>query len=277
MVRAFYCHLVIGDEMTLNELRARVAVTLERWEVRRDRRAMFLTLYALATDGVHDAVCRDGFRDPLWMLRVVSHLAEHYFITVVPESDDLSRVTPPAWRVAHAAAADPQQCAPAAALLLGLNAHLSNDLPQAIALTLREDWPLTPGQAAGRTHDLEVLGTLLAEAAACALEADRRGTAHGFCAERIVAAWCDDAWVLAHELATTANAMWWTAMCEEIECTALRRAHLIACDMDHAGDLLGLAGDELHRRFPARHDDGCLLGIPAPTWGSALPAFPAEH
>jgi hypothetical protein len=42
-------------------------------------------------DGVRDAVCRDAFADPMWMLRLVSHLADHYFITVAPDDDDRSQ------------------------------------------------------------------------------------------------------------------------------------------------------------------------------------------
>jgi Family of unknown function (DUF5995) len=271
---------VIGDRFTLNQVRTRIAKLLDNWEARRDQRARYLTLYSLAMDGVHDAMCRDAFADPLWVLQLVSHLADHYFITVTPDDDDRALVTAPAWQAAHACLQPAGRRCATECVALGLNALLSNDLPQAIAITMREDWPVSPSRMARRAGDLRLLAGLLAEAASCAQEAlAGPRVAHGDALTQVtVDAWCDDAWATGLSLCTAVNATWWTALCEEIECTALRRAHLLVCDIDAQPGLIQAPAARLNSEFPVSHEfPHCRLSVPAPRWGTREPVLFPER
>src|SRR5207302_933592 len=100
-----------------------------------DPRALTIVKHALiqldvCTDSVLAAVQNGRLADAAWVLTLLDDLAAYYFITIEPDDDDLRRVTPPAWRAAHDAAASRDATAHEA-LILGVNAAINNDLPQA--------------------------------------------------------------------------------------------------------------------------------------------------
>jgi Family of unknown function (DUF5995) len=255
--------------MTINQLQARTATLLETWETKRDHRALFLAWYALATDCVHAAICAGRFGDPLWMLRVVSGLADHYFLTVQPECDDRSLVTPAAWRAAHDGPPGGLRRSAAEWLALGVNAQLSNDLPQVIGGALHDDWPLRKPQLALRRESIETFADLMGEAVQCAADALEAGSTCCLALREAAEAWVLDAWTTAMPLATACTEAWWTAIAEEVECAAARRAHLIACAIPGREELLLQGARRLDHTFPSVHDEPeCALRDPAPSWGA---------
>lgn len=116
--------------------------TLEEFHARRDKRAIFLRLYYLMTREVYDAVNgigdyagRSVFLDPSWLKRLSGLFASAYFRSLDPARTPAERGR--AWCTAHAVAADPRSPVLENALL-GINAHINYDLPQAIAANLRD-------------------------------------------------------------------------------------------------------------------------------------------
>jgi hypothetical protein len=226
---------------------------LDSWQRFGDGRARYLTWYARISEDTLAAADQNRFADPAWMRRMVEQLSDHYLITVAPAGDDLTLVTPPAWRAAHQVAARNQVSA-TQAIRLGVNAHVSNDLPRAAATLLLADWPMGNVKLERRYQDL-------------CIYADAVGAAAGMPEE--LTAWRAECWERALALTTAADARWRDAVGEDIECTAARRAHLIACDIPMRDHLLRLTGAELHRRFPPRHlGADCRLTESPPSWDS---------
>ena len=233
--------------------RARMTATLERWDTSGDRRALFLRTWTEVTDRLLTAVRNRNVADPQWVLQLHELLADHYFVTVEPDGDDLSRVTPPAWRSAHDAAVSAATDGPTA-VLLGFNAALSNDLPQAVCAMLHAQWPLTAVRLERRYQDFRIAGAIIATAVPA-----RSSTVDN---------WVDDAWRHALMLLTAADEGWRDAIRDCIEHNALRRAHLITCPIAGRDRLLALPSSRLDHEFPPRHSAGtCSQRIAIPSWG----------
>jgi hypothetical protein len=233
---------------------------LERWDTCADPRAEFAHRWARTMESIAAAAQRKRFADPEWMLTLVDLLADYYFITVEPDGDDLSRVTPGAWQAAHEVAAQrPRR--PGAAVLLGYNAVVTNDLPQALADLLSVEWPSGNVRLERRCQDFHILADLATF--------DLRGDM------RPVRTWFEDVWPHALMLLTATSCAWREVFRGGVELTALRRAHLIACPIDDAPQLLTLPERRLDRLFPARHEGrDCRLGVAVPAWG--VPAATAS-
>lgn len=236
----------------------RMTALLERWDTAADPRAEFGHHWAGTLERVAAAAGRMRFADPGWTLTLLDLLSDYYFITVEPEGDDLSRVTPGAWHAAHEVARRrPRQ--PAAAVMMGYNAVISNDLPQAIADLLSVEWPSGNVRLERRCQDFHILSGLMA----LGLRDDAR----------TALAWLEDVWPHALMLLTAVDEAWRDVFRSGIELTALRRAHLMACGIDHAQELLLLPERRLDCLFPARHEAGdCHLTAQLPTWGVPAPA-----
>lgn len=236
----------------------RVTALLERWDTAADPRAEFAHHWAGTLERVAAAARLKRFADPDWVLTLLDLLSDYYFITVEPEGDDLSRVTPGAWDAAHEVARRrPRQ--PATAVMTGYNAVISNDLPQAVADLLSVEWPSRTMRLERRRQDFHTLSELLAaglrENARCAL------------------VWVEDVWSNALMLLTAVDEPWRDVFRSDVELTALRRAHLLACGIDGAQELLLLPERRLDCLFPTRHDAAdCHLTAPLPTWGVPAPA-----
>lgn len=248
--------------MNSGGLRARHRLTalLERWDTAADPRAQFAHHWAGTLDRVAAAARLKRFADPEWTLTLLDLLSDYYFITVEPEGDDLSPVTPGAWQAAHEVARRrPRQ--PATAVMTGYNAVISNDLPQAIADLLSVEWPSGNVRLERRCQDFHILADLMAGGLR---EHARRALA-----------WSEDVWANTLMLLTAANETWRDVFRSGVELTALRRAHLLACGIDGAEELLLLPERRLDCLFPAHHEAAdCHLAAPLPTWGVPAPAVP---
>ncbi|HWI01592.1 MAG TPA: DUF5995 family protein, partial [Propionibacteriaceae bacterium] len=81
------------------------------------------------------AIARGHFEDPAWVERWDVAFAELYLTALDIELDGGSRVSRP-WRLAFAASPDLH---PLQHVLLGINAHINYDLPQALLAVISDD------------------------------------------------------------------------------------------------------------------------------------------
>lgn len=112
---------------------------LESFERRCDHRAAFLRVYTIMTTGVKDHLHKGTFLDPAWIEQVAIHFCSYYFQAL----DDFeagrgrnhraqAKPVPPAWQLAHTRAVSRKAFA-LQDVLLGMNAHINNDLAQTVA------------------------------------------------------------------------------------------------------------------------------------------------
>jgi hypothetical protein len=122
------------------------------WEPLHDRRAIFLSCYALMTRGMLEAVDSGGFRDGVWVSHLLHRFADYYF-DALDRYDAQDAATPAVWRQTFESARSPQMHV-LQHLILGVNAHINYDLVFALYDTLHEQWPaLTPADILRRYED----------------------------------------------------------------------------------------------------------------------------
>ena len=115
-----------------------------------DHKAVFATTYLVLTEALRDAMLADPgmLRWPKWFFREDALFANTYFRTV--RRWEQGREVPPAWRIAFETADDGEVLG-AQDMLLGINAHVQNDMPFVVAqLGLRD----RKGEARKPDHDL---------------------------------------------------------------------------------------------------------------------------
>ncbi|MGH7686596.1 MAG: DUF5995 family protein [Candidatus Dormibacteria bacterium] len=240
--------------------RHRMTALLERWETCADGRADFARSWGAACESIAVAARWQRFGDCVWVMTLLDLLVDFYFITVEPDGDDLALVTAGAWSAAHEyAAMRPRH--QRRAVLLGYNALISNDLPQAVGDLLSTEWPLTSDLTVTRQRDVRTLCDMIA--------LGMRGDGD------VARAWCAEVWPHALALVTAGEDFWRDLIRDDIELTALRRAHLIACDIESRDRLLALPVRQLDQVFPVHHEKPCCrLSSALPTWGIPAPASP---
>jgi len=202
------------------------------------------------------------FADSDWALSLLDVFEDYYFATLQPTAP-FPTTCPPAWEVAHRLGADPRTTA-GDALFLAVNAHINNDLPQALAAQLDREWPMRGSRLASRRHDFWTLTDVIAETIGAA--------GAPWSLARIVRSWRSDVWDTALALVTASGNRWQTAICEDVEHAALKRAHLIACVRGMREHLIALPTHELHKSFDRHRGTVCRCNIataPCDTWVSA--------
>jgi hypothetical protein len=101
-----------------------------------DARRAFHATYLRTTQAVADALTRGEFEDPAWVEQWDVVFADLYLDAL---DTSLRGGEPPRpWAIAFAAAAvpEPQRLPPLRQVLLGMNAHINYDLPQAIVAVI---------------------------------------------------------------------------------------------------------------------------------------------
>lgn len=125
---------------------------IERWEQKRDRRAIFLSCYRLMTENMLGAILRQEFRDGSWVDHLLHRFADYYFLALQAYEERRENV-PVVWQAAFRAAAG-EDYSPLQNLLLGVNAHINYDLVLTLEELLKPDWQeLSPAQRAVRRSD----------------------------------------------------------------------------------------------------------------------------
>lgn len=117
-----------------------MAGQLDGYEQRKDHRAVFQRVYLRMTREMQLRLAQGFFGDRDWMERVLVGFAGYYFAALA--AYDGGRPCPPAWRLALDTAARGNAFVLEDALL-GINAHINNDLPIVMAEILTADgaWP----------------------------------------------------------------------------------------------------------------------------------------
>src|SRR5439155_9001467 len=108
----------------------RMASDLAKLDAERDGRRHFHATYLRTTRAVAEEIDRGGFRDGAWLERWDLVFAGLYLDAL--EADLAGRAVPRPWRVAFDAARERTDLPPVRHVLLGMNAHINYDLPQAL-------------------------------------------------------------------------------------------------------------------------------------------------
>ncbi|HTZ42308.1 MAG TPA: DUF5995 family protein [Jatrophihabitans sp.] len=119
--------------------------------------APFLGTYLRTTEAVGAAADQARFEDPDWVARWDAAFAELYLDAL--ERDLAGGLVPRPWRLAFDAPAD---LPPLRHVLLGINAHVNYDLPQALLAVISPDEAADPVLLGRRQRDHERIDAVLA-------------------------------------------------------------------------------------------------------------------
>ncbi len=143
----------------LTELIDRMAADLDRLRRCGDARAFFHSTYLRTTRAIAEEIDRGGFSDNAWLERWDIAFAELYLDALA--ADLRGDPVPGPWRVAFDTARDATGLSPLRHVLLGMNAHINYDLPQALIRVIGpaefDDPGLLRRRAADHHHVDEVL------------------------------------------------------------------------------------------------------------------------
>ncbi|MDF2627150.1 MAG: hypothetical protein K0R39_981 [Symbiobacteriaceae bacterium] len=144
---------------TFDDLLALMRTQLAQFDAARDNRAAFLRVYATMTASVRNHTAEGFFIDPAWIERVAIRFAWWYFDALDRFERDAS--PPPAWAYAHLTARR-KNAFLLQDILLGMNAHINNDLPLVVADILRAEGDEHPlEQATRRRFDHDQINRVL--------------------------------------------------------------------------------------------------------------------
>jgi hypothetical protein len=131
---------------------ARMDSELSRLRTAGDARRFFHATYLRTTRAVVTEIERDGgFRDAAWLSRWDVVFADLYLDAL--DADHRGAAVPRPWRVAFDAARDRPGLPPLRHVLLGMNAHINYDLPQALIAVISPDEFADPDLLAARAAD----------------------------------------------------------------------------------------------------------------------------
>ena len=141
----------------IDELIARMAAMLEPLEAEGDQRRYFHATYQRTTIAVADEIKRGGFADPEWVERWDIAFADLY-LDALEASEAGQRPSRP-WDIAFSA---PAGLPPLRHVLLGMNAHINYDLPQALLAVITAEQFGDAALLARREADHQAIDGVLA-------------------------------------------------------------------------------------------------------------------
>ena len=148
---------VVDNGEVIEELIARMAALLESLQAAGDPRRHFHATYQRTTIAVADRIRHGGFDDPGWVERWDVAFADLYLDAL--EAARAGRRPPRPWEAAFAA---PSGLPPVRHVLLGMNAHINYDLPQALLAVITDAEFADPVLLARRERDHRVIDDVLA-------------------------------------------------------------------------------------------------------------------
>jgi hypothetical protein len=137
-----------------------------------DDRRHFLSMYARTTGAVGDEIVRGGFVDGEWTERWDLEFAELYLEALHRWSEDGSAPGP--WQVAFDATRSGPRLPPLRHVLLGINAHVNYDLPQALLAVIDDDGFADPALIRRRAADHRHIDDIVSSRVAAEDELMRR-------------------------------------------------------------------------------------------------------
>jgi len=141
----------------IEELIARMAALDEPLAAAGDQRQYFHATYQRTTIAVADELKRGGFADPDWVERWDVAFADLYLDAL--ENDLAGRKLALPWQVAFGA---PAGLPPLRHVLLGMNAHINYDLPQALLAVITDEQFDDAALLARREADHQAIDNVLA-------------------------------------------------------------------------------------------------------------------
>jgi len=141
----------------IDELIARMEALLEPLEADRDQRRFFHATYQRTTIAVADELKRGGFADPEWVERWDVAFADLYLEALEASLADRRPSRP--WEAAFGA---PAGLPALRHVLLGMNAHINYDLPQALLAVITDEQFDDPALLARREADHRAIDDVLA-------------------------------------------------------------------------------------------------------------------
>jgi hypothetical protein len=118
----------------IDDLIARMAALLESLEAAGDKRRYFHATYLRTTIAVAEEISRGGFADAAWVERWDVVFADLYLDAL--EVNTAGRTPSQPWSIAFGA---PVGLPPLRHVLLGMNAHINYDLPQALVAVISDE------------------------------------------------------------------------------------------------------------------------------------------
>jgi hypothetical protein len=140
------------------EVVARMHERLDNLPAELVHRRIFLGTYLRTTQAVGTAIEQGRFEDPDWVDKWDVKFAELYLDA--HDADLAGRSTARPWRLAFDASAE---LPPLRHVLLGINAHVNYDLPQALLAVISDEDFTDPGLMDRRRRDHERIDGVLAE------------------------------------------------------------------------------------------------------------------
>ena len=143
----------------IDDLLFRMDALLQPMRATGDERQHFLATYMRTTLAVKDELERGGFVDEAWTERWDIAFANLYLDAL--DDWNAERPVPGPWRVAFEAANAAPRVPPIRHLLLGMNAHINYDLPQALIQVITDQEFDDPALVARRSRDHEHIDAIL--------------------------------------------------------------------------------------------------------------------
>ena len=148
-----------GEARTIERLLGRMEALVAWLEADRDTGRFFLATYTRTTRAVGSALADGRFEDPAWVEEWDVVFADLYLDALEAYRRSPEQAPRP-WRIAFAAA---PTLPPVAHVLLGMNAHINYDLPQALLTVVSPEDFGDPQVMERRRRDHERIDGVLAE------------------------------------------------------------------------------------------------------------------
>lgn len=143
----------------IDDLLSRMDALLQPMRTAGDERQHFLSTYMRTTVAVKHEIERGAFVDDAWTERWDIAFADLY-LDALEEWNAKGSASGP-WRIAFEAANATPRVPPIRHLLLGMNAHINYDLPQALILVITDQEFDDPALVARRSRDHERIDAIL--------------------------------------------------------------------------------------------------------------------
>ena len=143
----------------IDDLLSRMDALVQPMRAAGDERQHFLSTYMRTTIAVKHEIERGAFVDGAWTERWDIVFADLYLDAL--EEWNAKGSVPGPWRIAFEAANATPRVPPIRHLLLGMNAHINYDLPQALILVITDQEFDDPALVARRSRDHERIDAIL--------------------------------------------------------------------------------------------------------------------
>ncbi len=230
----------------------RMQQLIDGWEAANDRRAIFLTCYAMMTRNMLLAAEAGEFEDNQWVSLLLHRFADYYFEALAAyENGDPT--TPAVWQFTFETTRG-AEIHVLQHLILGVNAHINYDLVLALFDLLGSEWDtLSPEACQMRYRDhchvndiiyrtIDSVQDQVVERYSPLMDVVDRlfGRIDEWAIQRLIVTWRDEVWEATQRLIDAPSDAVKQELYAALEQTAMGRAHSIAGDNGLAGllDLL---------------------------------------